>query len=260
MTNLLEVANQIATTATGLHKKVIESGKPMLITVQQLAKKMPELQTLPSDIPIFRLRQAGQAFECDSLAVYVGPDGEPTVYQPDLEALPGFSFIRYKTGIGGYCDIEYEKGLELRIAISVSDDHIVELVEQNSKGLEAEGSPLPHYLRLVPQPEIPIYSDVLPMNTELTILSNGLKSRKYETPMVTVKAPNGEVFKNVICNADLQRIVETHGLGAKFKIVSKRPRVNREGEPINSEGKVDKKNPSMIVKIADLQGIDFSDL
>lgn len=234
--------------------------KPILLSVHQILKKMPELKSLPLDMTLFRLRQNGQTFECDTLSVYATSEGEPMIYQPDLEPLTGFSFTRYKTGISGYCDIKYDKGLELRIGISANDEHITALVEQNSKGIESEGQPLPHYLRQVPQPEIPIYSDVLPMDTALIILSDGLKSRKFNTPLVTVKAPNGEIFKNVICNSDLERILESYGVGAEFKIVSKRPRCNRNGEPINADGKVDKKNPSMIVKITDLQGVDFSDL
>jgi len=36
--------------------------------------------------------------------------------------------------------------------------------------------------------------------------------------------------------------------------------VNKEGLPIDSDGNVNREKPSWIVKIADLQGEDFSDL
>jgi hypothetical protein len=256
--NLLEIANQLALTAKSLQKKVDTDGF-VIVTASQLAGKMPELKVL-NDTAIFRLRKGDDYYKADTLTAYTDDNGEAKLYSADLTELVDFTAIKYKSGISGYIDIKHKSGLELKISISTNDDHILELEESESPGFEGEGMPKPDYLRLVPQPETPLYSDVLPHNIEIEILSNGRKSRKFETPLVTVKLPNGKIIKNVICNAALERIYQDSGNGAKFKIVGKRARKNKEGQPIDSDGKVNPSKHSYIVDIVNCQSIDFADL
>ena len=256
--NLLEIANQLALTAKGLQKKVDSDGF-VTVTATQLSGKMPELKVL-KDTAIFRLRKGDDCYKADTLTAYTDDNGEAKLYSADLSELTGFTALKYKSGISGHIDIQHKSGLELKISISTNDNHILELEETQSSGFEGEGMPKPDYLRLVPQPETPLYSDVLPHNVEIEILSNGRKSRKYETPLVTVKLPDGKIVKDVICNAALQRIYESSGNGSKFKIVGKRARKNKEGQPIDSDGKVNPSKPSYIVDIVNCQSIDFADL
>lgn len=262
MLNLIEKAKQISTTGKALHEQVKKTGKPVTLNVKYLLdrKKFPELECLPLDTAVFQVRPVADGYECNTLKAYTSMTGEATIYQTNLEPLSGFTFIAYKSGISGHCDIKHESGVELRIAISYSDEYVKEIVDKKSKVIEGEGAPLPHYLKQVPQPEIPLYSDQLPRDVELTVIATGLKSRKHQSPMVTATAINGEVFKNIICNAELLRIVEKHGLNAKFKIGSMREKPSKDDELIKNKGKVDKKKPAMIVQIIDLQGEDFSDL
>jgi hypothetical protein len=253
--DLLDTANQIATTAKGLQKIVEETKRPQSIKAGKLVAKMPDLKALPADLTLFKVRKKDSLFQCDTLCVYISEDGETQVYTPELDVVKGCEFIKHKAGIGGYCVVKHESGLELRIAVSISDDTRLE------EHQEKDGQPLPHQLSRVPRPEIPLYSDVLPHNEELEIISNGLKSREHGTPLVNVKLiKTGEVFKNVICNAMLERILNKHNIGAKFKIAGKQPRTNKNGQPIDSNGKINKEKPSWNVQIVDCQGADFSDL
>lgn len=255
--NLLEIANQLALTAKSLQKKADDDGY-VIVTASQLSGKIPELKVL-ENTAIFRLRKSDDIYKADTLTAFADDNGEARLYSADLTELSGFTSIKYKSGISGYIDIKHETGLALKISISYSDDHILELEGENISGYEAKGMPKPSYLRLLPQPETPLYSEILPHNVEIEIVSNGKKSRKYDTPLVSVKLPDGKIILNIICNATLQRIYESHGVGARFKIVGKRPRKNKEGQPIDSDGKVNIKKPSYIVEIVNCQSVDFSD-
>lgn len=268
--NLLDVANQLKTTAVSLQQKVKESGKPVAIPAKAVSKKVTELAQLPADLVLFRLRESVGVFECDTLCPFVDDDGNVTLFSPDLEPVTGFEFVSYTTGYSGNCIVRHESGLQLQTPISTNQAHIEKLVGDNKRGLEGTGSPLPEYLSPVPQPEIPLYNDDLPQNQALEVVKTGKTTRQFQTPMVDVKTQSGTIIKNLICNADLQRIVERYGVGAKFQIAGKRPRLNKEGLPINEFGKTEAEwkadknketwKPAQIVQIADLQGTDFSDL
>ncbi len=258
--NLLDLANQLATRAKSLHQKVETTGQPVLVSAGLLSKKVAALKKLPSELALFRVRKRADGFYvCDTINIFCSDDCEAVVYTPDLEPAKDFEFIRYKSGIDGWCDIKHKSGLELRVSISASYEHILELSAQDSNGIEGEGQPLPNYLRLVPQPGIPLYSDALPQNTDLEILtdSNRKKVREYQSPMVTIKTSSGEVIKNVICTPSLERIFRNYGAGAKFRIVGKCLRKNSEGQPSDSEGKVNYDKPAWIVQVVDCQTPNF---
>ena len=256
--DLIEVANQLASSAKGLQKTALETKKPVFVSVQSILKKVPELEPLPPDLAIFRLRATESIFLADTLNVFEF-EGQTVIASTDLELLDGFDFVSYKTGINGFCIVSFN-GLQLKIAMSVSDNHVDDLIVTGAKGIDGTGKPDPSYLRKLPQPETPLYSDDLPQNVALTIVGTGKITQRYDTPLVDVTDPKGKVYKNVICNSDLTSIATKHGLGAKFKIIGKRARVNKEGLPVDATGKVNQKKPSYIVQLQDLQGLDFSDL
>ena len=256
--DLLEVANQLASSAKSLQKTALETKKPVFISVQSILKKLPELAVLPPDLAIFRLRATDSIFLADTLNVYE-LEGQTVIASPDLELLDGFDFVTYKTGINGFCVVSYQ-GLQLKIAMSVGDSHVDDLINTGAKGIDGSGKPEPRYLRKLPQPETPLYSDDLPQNVALTIVATGKTTQRFDTPLVDITDPKGKVYKNVITNSDLASIATKHGLGAKFKIIGKRARVNKDGQTIDSTGKFNLKKPSYIVQLLDMQGLDFSDL
>jgi hypothetical protein len=257
--NLVEIANQLASTAKALHSKVREGGKALTLQASQLASKIPGLEGL-GNLNLFRLRETRNGLiDCDTLGIWVGENGEVGVFTPDLIPVPKAQICSYNSGIRGYTIIELE-GIFLKTGFNPASIHIEELVNLKVDGIDGEGVPKVVIVSDIPQPETPIYSDEIPHNVELKIIKTGKRSRKFDTPLVDVEVPTGKILKNVICNSELARIVETNGIGAKFKIVGKAPRVNKEGLPIDSEGKVNKAKPSYTVQIADLQLTDFSDL
>lgn len=258
--NLLEIGNQLALSAKGLQKKVDENnGQPINISASMLVGKISEFKVLGEN-PVFRLRKTEDGYRTDSPSVWVNDNGESNLYYPNFEIMEGFTALKYKSGINGWVDIKHISGMILRISITSHEDHTLELSSKNSEGVEGEGMPKPSYLRLIPQPEMPLYSDELTHDIEFTIISNGKFSRKYSTPLVTIKSESGKVFKDVICNSALQRIYKEHGEGAKFKIISKHPKRNKQGEPVNANGEVSHDNHAWIVNILDCLSFDFSDL
>jgi len=256
--DLVEVSNQLASSAKGLQKTALDTKKPVFVSVQSILKKLPDLAVLPPDLAIFRLRATDSIFIADTLNVYE-LEGQTVITSPDLELLDGFDFVSYKTGINGFCVVSYN-GLTLKIGMSVSDSHVEDLINTGARGIDGSGKPDPSYLRKLPQPEIPLYSDDLPQNVALTIVTTGKTTQRFDTPLVDITDPKGKLYKNVICNSDLASISTKHGIGSKFKIIGKRARVNKEGLPIDATGKVNKFKPSYIVQLQDLQGLDFSDL
>jgi hypothetical protein len=260
--DLLTIAGQIATTAKALGEKIKTTGKPVILSANQLASKIPAIASL-GDLPLFRARIAKNGLlEVDTIGLWVGETGEVGVYGSDLTYIPNAKILTWVAAIKGETIVEID-GVTLKTGFNASEA-CVEIIAKdglNGAGLTGEGNPPTNLVSPIPQPEIPVYSDILPIDVVLEITKTGKTSRKFETPMVdAIDRATGEVFTNLICNADLQRIAETHGIGAKFKIVGKAPRLDREGNPIDATGKINRSKPAYVVKIADMQGDDFSNL
>jgi hypothetical protein len=259
ITNLSQLASQLANTAKGLHAKVKETKQALTLTGLQLKAKIPQLEGLGETV-VFRLREMKNGLiACDTLGVWLGENGKVAVFSPDLTPVAKVKILSYNSGINGFTIVEID-GIKYQIGFNPSQSHIEELVNLKVTGIDGEGSPKPEMVAPIPQPEIPIYSDEIPNNVTLTVVKTGKQSRKFSSPLIDIETPTGEILKNVICNADLSRIVETYGKGATFKIVGKAPKLNKDGLPIDAEGKVNKLKPAYMVQIADLQQTDFSDL
>ena len=260
--DLLSIAGQIATTAKALGEKIKSTGKPVILTATQLASKIPAIAPL-GDLPLFRARIAKNGLlEVDTIGLWVGESGEIGVYGADLTPIPTAKILTWVAAIKGQTIVEID-GVTLKTGFNPSE-HCIEIIATdglNGPGLTGEGNPPVDLVSPLPQPETPIYSDSLPLDTVLEITKTGKTSRKFETPMIdAIDRATGEVFTNLLCNADLQKIAETHGIGARFKIVAKAPKLDREGNPVDATGKINRSKPAYIVKIADLQGEDFSNL
>jgi hypothetical protein len=257
--NLIEIANQIALTAKGLLKKVDENGQTLNVAASLLVTKIPELKAIV-DKNIIRLSKTVDGYAGATCSAWVNDAGEVVYCYTDLTPMQGYTPIRHKPGVGGWVDLKHESGFILRIAVSVSESFLEEIEADDIEPVEKDGSPLPSQLKLIPQPETPLYDDKLPHGVVFEIFSNGKFSRKYNTPLVTIKSESGELFNDVICNSALVKIYDTHGIGAKFKIANKRPKRNKDGKPVNAQGEVSETNHAWIVNVIDCQTVDFSDL
>lgn len=257
--NLLEIGSQLALTAKGLQQKCDNQPYGVVISTDLLAGKIPDLKKL-GILNIFKMRKVNDIYKCETINLFVNNDGEVCIYSPDFQQLSDFECLSYKTGNNGYCIIEHKSGVQFTVAISRSDEHSVELFEGDIKFIEGEGLPLPSYLKLVPQPETPLHDNTIPHNEILEIISTGKKSRKFDTPLISIKSESGQIFADVLANAIVQRISESYGIGSKFKIVGKRARKNKEGQPIDANGVITHDKPAYIVDIVDCQAPQFDDL
>lgn len=261
--SLPTIASQLATTAKGLHDKIRSSKRAQTLTAAALAGKIPALAPL-GDTVLFRLRLARTGLiECDTIGIWVGDDGAVGVYSPDLRPIPGAEIQTWNATIKGQT-ILIIKGVALETGFNPSDDALsIYTVKQDllDPDLVGTNTPPANLVAPIPQPEMPLHSEEIETGKSYEIVAMGKLSKKFQTPMVEVKnLETGEILSNVICNSELEKIASSYGIGAKFQIVGKAPRVNRDGLPLDTEGKVNRAKPAYIVKIADLQGPDFSDI
>lgn len=259
--SLIEKASTIANTAEKLREMVRTQKKPITLTTDQLKAKLPGIAALGPNVPVIRLRlsRAGLV-EGDTLGVWLGDDGKVGVFDPRLNPVAGVEILSWSALIKGSAIISIG-GQSFEIGFNPSDEAIDRATNNlEDPTLAGEGNPPPDLVAPIPHPEIPPYSKELAENIVFEIKAVGRKSQKYQTPMIDIQSEKGEFFRDVICNAEMEKIASTYGVGGKFKIVGRAKRVNKEGLPIDSDGNVNREKPSWIVKIADLQGEDFSDL
>jgi hypothetical protein len=262
--SLSAIANQLETTAKGLHNIVRTSKRAQTLTGEALAKKIPTLSPL-GDTVLFRIRLGRNGLIlCDTVGIWVGEDNSVGVYGPDLRPIPGAEILKWTATIKGNTLIKIA-GLVLEIGFNPSDTALGIYVDDgkndNSPRLNGEGTPPVELVETIPQPEIPLYSEEMEIDVTYEILKMGKESKKYQSLMVDVKnLKTGQILSNVITNSELKKIVTTHGIGAKFQIVGKAVKTDKQGNPVDADGKVNRSKPAHIVKIADLQGLDFSDL
>ncbi len=254
--NLLDTANKIALSSTNLHKKCdLIYPKPLNLKASSLKKKLPALNNLADNLTLFRImkREKDNSYKVTTLTLYAH-NNKVVISTPDLEILPesDFKTVQYKTGVSGFALVEHiPSGVYFRTSISINPDSLLDLEKEDTDGKEGTGDPPISLLRKLPEPETPLHSPILPRNIPLEIISAGKKSKEYSTPLVDLKdETTDEIYKDVITNKEVQRILESFGIGAKFKIIKVRQRNNTDRG----------KQPSYTVDILPLCGVDFSDL
>lgn len=260
--NLLDTANKIALSSKNIHKKCEDiHPKPLNLKASNLKKKLPQLENLPDELTLFRImkRESDKSYKVTTLTLYSHND-DVVICTPDLNILTDFKTLKYKTGISGYAIVSHvPSGVHFRTSISSDPNYLMDLESSNSDGEEGEGNPPISSLRRLPQPETPLHSPILPRNIALEIIAKGKKSKEYSTPLVDLKNCNtGEIYKDVLTNKELQRILESFGIGAKFEIVKVR-QLNRKNYGYGDRSKNTKQH-SYTVDILPLCGVDLSDL
>lgn len=240
--NLQELASQLEQTAKSIEAKVKGTDNRFNIPTNALIKKVPELKNFEKSV-IFQARWTDEGMRIEIPRVCKSYDTEEVITQlPDLEQLSKVEYINYVTGLGGYAvvkigDTNFQIGLTANL--DLEDDEI--------EKMEGEGMPPIEVLGYEKRPEIPLKSDIIPLNEELIIVGNGRKSREYQTPLCDVKiSSTDEIIKNVLCNSQLERLIVQYGSEGecKFKVTKK----------------TKLKDGKTKVSILDLNGIDFSDL
>lgn len=274
--DLLAIAASIETDSTKVHEIVEKTGKPVILLAKNLKAKYPELSALPDNLPLLRIRQhpsIPKVYICETIKVFKDDFMLVKAFDAELNAL-NYEIVKYKSGISGYAVIKADE-LLLIVGLSCSDDHrlssleIAQEFDHNEpfqdnygnqfdvNGFVGEGTPPSEYVALVPRPEIPLYSPDLVERSVYEIIESGLKSRQYQTPLYNIKDSNGKLIKNVIGNGALNRIFEKNGVGAKFSIVQRFQKLDKDGNPIKSSGN---NKDVWEVRIKDHQAVDLSDI
>lgn len=239
--NLQELALQLEQTAKTIEAKVKDTDTRFNIGTGMLIKKVPGLKAFDGNVFQARWTDEGMRIEIPRLCKTYENE-EVVVQLPDLNYLSEVKYVSYVTGLGGYAVIEVGKQL-FQIGITANLD----LEDDELDSIDGQGEPPIEVLGYEKRPEIPLKSDSIPLNEELIVIGNGKKSREYNTAMCDIKVVStGEIIKNVLCNTQLERLIQKYGTdgNCKFKITKK------------SKAKDNKTK----VSILDLNGVDFSDL
>lgn len=212
--NLLEIRENLELSAVKIADHVRQTAFPFTIPALKLKPKHPELKSLPDTLPLFHVEPRERDNNDDdpmwfTVGVYRSDDGDAVVYGADLEPLQGFSIVSYTTAaVNSSATIKHDKsGQEFLVRIAFSQDFKTQFIATAQKSDTIQGSPDPSILDTVPRPEIPLRSNRLPENIELSIVRVAGTSREHNTVLVDVMTPNGLV-KNVITNSALKRIAE----------------------------------------------------
>lgn len=243
--NLQQIASQLEQSAKNIEAKVKGTDKRLSIPTSALSKKVPQLKNFGNST-VFQARWTDEGMKIEIPRVCKSYENEEVITQlPDLEELSDVEYTNYVTGLGGYAvvkvgDTNFQIGLTANL--DLDDDEL-----EKFQGMDGKGKPPIEVLGYEKRPEIPLKSESIPLNEELVVINNGRKSREYQTPLCDVRVSStGDVIKNVLCNTQLERLIEEYGTdgNCKFKVTRK---------TTSKDGKTK-------VSILDINGYDFSDL
>ena len=220
MINLPEIAKNLAFKATAVQNQCkAQHPKPLNIKAKSLKQKIKALNQLPDDLVLFSMYVKND----DSIGVYTLSlyqlNGQVTIATPDLNILEDFKIIDWQSGIGARATVKHKSGSQVIINFANNPDYLDRLTANEEEGHQGEQNPPIDYLKEIPQPETPLYSPIIPRNTPLKVIASGKHTRQFNTPMVDLEDANGEIYKNVITNHDLDRLVLDYGIGVEFEIV-----------------------------------------
>lgn len=220
MINLPEIAKNLAFKATAVQDQCkAQHPKPLNIKAKSLKQKIKALNQLPDDLVLFSMYVKND----ESIGIYTLSlyqlNGQIVIVTPDLNILEDFKIVDWQSGIGAKATVEHKSGSQIIINLANDPNYLDHLTANEEEGHQGEGNPPIEYLKEIPQPETPLHSSIIPRNTPLKVIANGKHTRQFNTPMVDLEDTNGEIYKNVIANHDLNRLVLDYGIGVKFEIV-----------------------------------------
>ena len=253
--DLREIGNAIAKSAKNLQK--LADNEPQIILVKSLVGKIPTLKPLGEDFKIFKMRKTDDGgYKCLSPSIW-RDDEDIAICDSDLKEIENAECLEYQIGIDGFCILQINN-LCVKCDISYSEDAILESIKKGK--ITGEGLPDVRYLADKPSLEIALYSSKIPTDTDIVVITECGKSKKFNTPMYTLKIGD-DILNNVIGNAHLQKMHLQYGDGLRFKIAIKRPKMLK-GKAVTADGQPVKKGdkPAMICDLVDLQIGDFADL
>lgn len=266
--DLLEICAKIQNNPEStLYQKVMDSGNPIDISADVLAKKKPELKPLGSLSLIKVAKSKKGNVYVNTLNLFTDENGEVGVYDVKLSPVPKAKIISHKGGYDGFAVVQIEK-LDLICNISIPEDFDTLRVDNPKLIEETEGSPHPSNIAPLPRPENPMYNLELGDYTVKAISDR--KTGKFQNQIVTLNDSQGNEFPHTIANGPLEKLISKYGPGCKFRITDVRGKCNKDGDPVNHQSKTEDDFEStdeipvwkqaQTVVLLDLNGEDYSDL
>lgn len=146
--NLLNIAEKINSSANPLRHK-IGINESAFVNTTELQIAIPPLILL-GDVNIFKYTKSSLGTNTETLKVYLDAKNRPQVYTPDFVLLTEFIMTKHKSGLNGFVEVTHDCGVGFTVAISVNDDHVIELQQDCLDGVCGEGRPHKKYLKMLP--------------------------------------------------------------------------------------------------------------
>lgn len=223
---------------------------------------------LGGDTVLFRVvpRANGSSMPIVVTAMAYGSANGVELRAADLAPIEG-KVTASRIGPGGYVVAAIGKA-SVQIPMVVSDELRDALISLRNDGKEApmfsetKGQPSLEIespfdgqkistVKEVPQRDLPPHADIVPRNSDLTVMAVLEPSRKYGSPRLRVKTEAGEIIEGLIASQTIVRCIsgqyegsvelDESVVGQKFQIVDVEDRRRRDGELVKGEdGKVQK--------------------
>jgi hypothetical protein len=257
--DLLDIANRLIADNESVKKKAKSSKTPVIILGASLSKKFPELKPL-DDTPLISIREKDGLLVSLIPCIYRNPENDTAVVcLPDINAsiTDLFEVVSFKTGKNNHSILKHDNVL-LKGAIATNQDYAIELSNLEIDGHESEGLPDSSILRDRPSIELPLHT--IPLQTVFKIISKGKKTKKHDTEMIDIVSEKDKTltFYNVICNAELSRLIET---GCKKFKLTEHIKLSRNVEKIDDYGKKKKVTEEFYkTLLVPIDGVSLSDI
>lgn len=227
-----------------------------VITAEELSSKIPSLKSL-GNMPLIQLRATENGNSYLIPSIYQKED-RCVIAMPDLNAsiTEDFEICEWKAGDVNRAVIRSKKDDVALNAAIIFTSYVLESIQvEHHNRLEGEGTETLDYRWLKPAPEIELPLRNLPFDMELTIIGESKRrSKEYKTLLFDIADSNGNVYKNVLSNADLRHLFADGSRQFKIKSVEtiqvENPKAKSKKEKIRTQYKV---------LVEPIDGADFSD-
>lgn len=235
MLNFLEIASDLPYIATKLVEKINLDGIPRHLPITTLKK----LELLNDDIKL------SQDFACIGVIPSINEKDEPLIVKPTLFNNNGEIWLfdskltpykkvdvinQWLIGIGAFAEIVID---DVTMVVNISGDKaILERESKISISNKTNGELLPEILTPPITINTPLKSRMFKIDGVYEVVKNhNIRAIYHEKQndvdvetglLVDVKIDDKTTIKNVICNSQLERLIENNKLPVKFKIVDKK--------------------------------------
>ena len=235
MLNFLEIASDLFYIATKLVDKINFDGIPRHLPITSLKK----LELVNDDVKL------SQDFACIGVIPSINEKDEPLIVKPTLFNNNGEIWLfdskltpykkvdvinQWLIGIGAFAEIVID---DVTMVVNISGDKtILEKESKISISNKTYGELLPEMLTPPITVNTPLKARMFKVDGVYEVVKNyNIRAKYYEQQndvdketglLVDVKIDDKTTIKNVICNSQLERLINGKSLPVKFKIADKK--------------------------------------